>query len=119
MGIRRAVSLAAIYAIALQTILLGVLPLTNGSPFSVICRSDIRSIDFIDQAPGGADHLGGYGCDHCILCNASVPLPPDTFIVTELPLSVSQVFRSAWFAPTVGIASSPKLARGPPQTVLM
>ena len=116
--------MAAIYAIALQTILLGVSPLTDGSPvagdaFSVICRSDIRSIDSIDQAPGGADHLGGYGCDHCILCNASVPLPPDTFIVTELPLSVSQVFRSAWFAPTVGIASSPKLARGPPQTVLM
>ena len=122
MAIRRAVSWAAIYAIALQTILLGFLPHTNGpllaeDTFSVICRSDALAITSIDQMPGNAGHFGTHGCDHCILCDASVSLlPPDTLIGTVFPISIVHVFRPALFAPTIGIASNPKLARGPPQS---
>jgi len=123
MGIRRAVSWAAIYAIALQTILSGILPPTNspsvaGDTFSVICRTDTQSLSSIDQIPGGDGHLAGHGCDHCILCNASVsPLPPDTLLgIVFLPVSVAHVFRPALSAPTADFASNPKLARGPPQS---
>ena len=45
MGLRRAVSLAAIYVVALHTILLGIVPVPAsasvvGDPFSIICHSD-------------------------------------------------------------------------------
>ena len=122
MRIRRAVSWAAIYAIALQTVLLGIPPLTNGfpiagDPFSVICRSDAQSPSSIDQMPGGDGHVGGHGCDHCILCNASVsPLPPDTLLGTVLPISIAHGFRLALSAPTNRAALGTKLATGPPQS---
>jgi hypothetical protein len=122
MRIRRAVSWAAIYAIALQTILLGILPVTNGSLSAVdtvICRSNTQSFASIDQVPGDPSHLGGHGCDHCVLCNTSAPpLPPDTLFGAVFPLSAAPVFRPALSAPTIGITANPKLARGPPQTVL-
>jgi hypothetical protein len=120
MAIRRAVTWVAIYAIALQTILLGISPLsssTTDDTFFVICRN-VQAITSIDQMPGGANHFSGHGCDHCVLCNASVsPLSPATFLDTVLSISVAHVFLSVLLSPTIGIASNPKLARGPPAIV--
>jgi hypothetical protein len=124
MSIRRVVSWAAIYAIALQTILVGILPLTDrssigGDTFSVICRSDNPYFAFNDIFPGGNDDLVGHDCHHCALCNASVsPNPPETFIAAVLPLVAAHVFQQLLCPPTLGVTSNPKLARGPPQTVL-
>ena len=81
-GIKRIVGLIAIYAIALQTILLGVAPVVGfGSiavdPFFVICRSDSQSIAANAQTDGKEDRQPGKGCEHCTLCNtASPPLVP-------------------------------------------
>ena len=47
-GLRRAVSLVAIYVVALHTILLGIVPVAAsasvaGDPFSIICHSDAQA----------------------------------------------------------------------------
>ena len=58
MGLRRAVSLAAIYAVALHIILFGIAPVpASGSgaddPFSIICHSDAQAVGAAEQAPAG------------------------------------------------------------------
>jgi hypothetical protein len=123
MGIRRAVSWAAIYAIALQTVLAGMMPLANGSvisgdTFSIICRSDNQSLSSIDRTPGGDRDLpGGHACDHCILCNASaLLLPPDILPDAVAPRFIAQDFRPAVWAPATGVTTGANRARGPPQS---
>jgi len=123
-GIRRAVSLAAIYVIALQTILLGVAPVAGfgsiaGDPFSIICRSDGQPFASNNQTPGGKHHQDGQSCGYCNLCSASTPpLVPCNPIGAVSPLRLTLVFRPALCAPRVGLVSDPKLARGPPQILV-
>ena len=124
MNVRRAVSWAAIYAVALHVVLLGFAPvisggLVAGDPFSIICHSDAQAFAPTDQLPGSSDHAPGHACEHCNLCSASVPPPaPDVLIGTVLPLRVTHVLRPALSARRIGVASDPKLARGPPASRL-
>ena len=58
-GVRQAVSWAAIYAIALRAILLGVAPVVVGGPaaedpFSIICHSDGQDLAPTEQPPARA-----------------------------------------------------------------
>jgi len=123
-GIRRAVSLAAIYVIALQTILLGISPVAGfgsiaGDPLSIICRSDGQPFASNNQTPGSKDHQQGESCEHCNLCSTSAPpLVPSNPTGTVSPLRLTLVLRPALCAPRVGLVSDPKLARGPPQMVV-
>jgi hypothetical protein len=121
--VRRLVSWVAIYAVALHAVLLGIAPVISGSsvagdPFSIICHSDAQPFAPANQTPGSPDHVPGHACEYCNLCSASVPPPaPDGLIGTIPPLRVAHVLLPALSAPRVGLASDPKLARGPPQVV--
>ncbi len=123
MRARRFVSWAVIYAVALHAALLGVAPvisdtLVTSDPFSIICRGEARSYIPVSQTPGSLDHMAGHACELCTLCSASVPpRAPDSLVGIVLPLGVAHVLRLALSAPRIGLASDPKLARGPPQVL--
>ncbi len=123
MKARRFVSWAVIYSVALHAALLGVVPvisdtLVTGDPFSIICRSESRSYAPVSQTPGSLNHMAGHTCELCTLCNGSVPpRAPDSLVGTVLPRGVAQVLCPALSAPRIGLASNPKLARGPPQVL--
>src|SRR6516162_11664013 len=112
-GIRRAVSLAAIYVIALQTILLGISPVAGfgsiaGDPLSIIRRSDGQPFASNNQTPGSKDHQQGESCEHCNLCSTSAPpLVPSNPTGTVSPLRLTLVLRPALCAPRVGLVSDP------------
>jgi hypothetical protein len=123
LSVKRVVSWAAIYAVALHAILLGVSPiaasaLIAGDPFSIICHSNTQAVA-TDQSPSRPDLVPGNACEHCNLCSASAP-PPAPDVAANgviLPLPVTHILRPASSAPRVGLTSDPKLARGPPQIV--
>ena len=120
MGLRRAVSLAAIYAVALHTILFGIAPVpASGSgaddPFSIICHSNAQAVGAAEQAPGGPDIVPGHACDHCILCSASATLVLDSVFAGQLaPTQLLQVLLPASTAARSHLAITLHLARGPP-----
>jgi len=120
MGVSRAVSWAAIYAVALHAILLGLAPIAaNGAsvdPFSVICHSVASAAVSGDEAPGKPDLVPGHACEHCNLCSAAAPPPaPDIVLIGNLaPTRLLQVLRPASHAPRAGVAFRRNLARGPP-----
>jgi DUF2946 family protein len=121
MGVRRAVSWAAIYAIALHTIVLGIVPVPAsgsvvGDPFSIICHSDAQAVAPAEQTPGGPDIIPGHACDHCILCSAAAPPPTPDFALLGrlLPARVLHALRPLSTTVRTGVTSDPKLARGPP-----
>lgn len=116
---RRSVGWLAIFAIALHTILTGIVPLASAAPrdpFSVICHaapadaSPDGQTNLPDRAPSGP-------CDHCQLCSAvAAPLAPQTLLDSDLaPSGLIAVLYPTSMAPARGIAHTPKLARGPPQ----
>ena len=121
--VRRTISWAAIYAVALHAVLSSVAPVIGGSsiagnPFSIICRSDAQAVAPTNQSPVSPNQLPGHACEHCNLCSTSVAPPaPDVFIGTVRPLRVAHILRPALSTPRIGVASDPKLARGPPQVV--
>ena len=123
-GIKRVVGLAAIYAIALQTILFSVAPVAGfGSiavdPFFVICRSDSQSIAANAQTHGKEDRQPSNGCEHCTLCNTGIPpLVPFAGVGFLVLFCIAIIFSAIPPTPCVVLASRLKLARGPPQTVL-
>jgi hypothetical protein len=123
-GIKRLVGLAAIYAIALQTILLGVAPVAGfGSiavdPFFVICRSDSQSIAATAQTHGKEDRQPSYGCEHCTLCSTTIPpLVPFAGVGFLVLFCIAIIFCAIPSTPCVFLASGLKFARGPPQIVL-
>src|SRR5665213_1914210 len=86
-GGRKNVSWLAIFAIALHTILAGVLLPAFAAPvdpFSVICHSQS-----IDAAPDSQTGLPGQTpsgpCDHCKLCSAAAaPLAPEALLDSDL-----------------------------------
>jgi hypothetical protein len=118
-GVRQAVSWAAIYAIALRAILLGVAPVVSGGaaigdPFTIICHSDGQALAPTEW-PAAPKTIPGHPCEHCNLCSASTPPPaPDAILVTLLPSDVADVLRPTSSVPRIEIQSDPKLARGPP-----
>lgn len=119
-GIKRVVGLIAIYALALQTILLGVAPVAGfGSIVFVICRSDSQSIAANAQTHGKEDRQPGKGCEHCTLCNtASPPLVPVAGFGFLVLFCIAIIFCAISSTPCMVAASGLKLARGPPQIVL-
>ena len=67
-GLRRVVSLAAIYVVALHTILLGIVPVAAsasvaGDPFSIICHSDAQAGGASEEAPDRPDIIPGHACE--------------------------------------------------------
>ena len=119
-GLKRSVTLLAIYAVALHVILLGLAPIATNrasvDPFSVICHSVASAAVAGDEAPGKPDLVPGHACEHCNLCSAAAPPPaPDTALIgNPAPPRLLQVLRPASHAPRAGIAFRPNLARGPP-----
>jgi hypothetical protein len=116
---RRSVSWLAIFAIALHTILVGLMPLASAAPidpFNVICHSQPADSSALPAGSGPASVPSG-PCDHCKLCSAvATPTAPDTLLDSNLaPTSLVAVLYPASMAPAGGIARTPKLARGPPQ----
>jgi len=116
-GLRRTLSLLAITAIALHAILwTGATPLAAGAtidPFSIICHSDIQAVPGT-QTPG--DSAPAQICDHCTLCSAAAPPATlDMVLAGRLqPARLLQILRPLASAVRVSIATTPKLARGPP-----
>ena len=116
-GGRRVLSLLAIYAIALHTILWGAgIPYAGASvdPFSVICHSEAGSPD---QMPLGPASAPTKACDHCTLCTAMAPPDArDGVVIARLaPARLLQILRPVIAATRDGIAYNPNRARGPPQ----
>ena len=112
---RRSISWVAIYAIALHAILWGVAPMAAApasDPFSVICHSEAASP--AGQAPAAPAHT--QACDHCNLCSAgpaTAALVP-VFAGQLAPARLLQILRPVSAALAGHLATTPKLARGPP-----
>jgi hypothetical protein len=115
--IRRCLSVAAIFAIAVHGALLGLTQLAaaTSDPFSVICHSVAPAQAGDDQAPSNSDGTP-QGCEHCNLCSAAAaPAALDNVIVDQLvPARLQQILRPVSAVAMVGLAASPKLAQGPP-----
>ena len=123
MGVRRAVSWAAIYAVALHTIVLGIVPVPAGGsvaddPFSIICHSDAQAVAPAERAPGRPHNIPGHACDYCNLCTAAAPPPTPDFALlgSLLPARVLHALRPLSMTVRTGVTSNPKLARGPPHS---
>jgi hypothetical protein len=123
-SIKRIVGWAAIYLIALQTILLGLTPVVGfrsifADPLLVICRSNDHAPTSSSGASGNEDHHPGNGCDHCTLCNTSAPpLVPFIALSNLFLVCLALILRPFLLSPTVSCAVGFKLARGPPHIVL-
>lgn len=122
-GIKRLVGLAAIYAIALQTILFGVAPIAgfgsgNVDPFSIVCLSDGQSVAANARTDGKKDGQSSKRCEHCTLCNTAIPpLVPFAGFGFLAFFCLASIFRAISSTCVVRL-SGPKLARGPPQIVV-
>ena len=120
-GVKRTLSVVAIYAIALHTVLWAfagsfVNAAPGVDPFTVICHSVAPDAAGDAQTPALPGHSPSQACDHCNLCSA-VPPPtlPDVVLLSRMaPVRVLDVLRPAELGPHEGRASDPKLARGPP-----
>ena len=121
LGWRNIVSVAAIYAIALNTILWAALaPVpVNASfdPLTAICHSIADTTASADQAPGGPPAKPSKACDHCTLCGAAPVSLGDADAVPAgvlVPGRVLRVLRPLDAAAAAGIVSHQHSARGPP-----
>lgn len=119
--LKRSVAWLAIYAVALHVILLGLTPIAaNGStavdPYSVICHSVALANAVGDSAPVKGGIVPGHACEHCNLCGAmAAPAAPDAAVIgTMAPVRVLHVLRPVSSAAHASLATTPKLARGPP-----
>lgn len=117
-GVRKALNVVAILAIALHTALwAGALPSAGAAvdPFSVICHSGGPAADA--QAPDAPAQAPSKACDHCSLCaTTAAGVPPDVVLAGRfLPVRVLAELRPASVARHDGLAANSKLARGPPQ----
>ena len=118
--LRRSVTLLAIYAVALNVIVLGLSPVTGSTaavdPFSVICHSVTGTPS--DQAPKSG-LIPGHACEHCSLCSLTAPPPaPDVSLPVDFrPVRLLHLPRPASAPSRAGLTSDPKLARGPPRMV--
>ena len=117
LGGRRLLSLLAIYAIALHTILWGAgIPYAGASvdPFSVICHSEADAP--AGQTPAEPASAPTHACDHCNICNAMAPPAPEPGAVIALlsPPSLLAILRPTMAVVPDGLSDNPNRARGPP-----
>ena len=123
-GMKRVVTSAAIYVIALQTILLGIAPLASlGSsavdPFLIICRSEGQPHASNNGTGGSDNRRSGRDCLHCVLCTTPMlPLVPSVAIGIVAFASFALFLRPSLGAPRIGLVSGRTFARGPPQLVM-
>jgi hypothetical protein len=122
-GVRQIVSLVAICAVALHSLLFGVAPMLVGGsagsdPFAIICHSDAQTVTPAEQLPDTPDIIPGHACDYCNLCTAAAPPPtPGLALFGRLrPARVLHVLRPLSTTVRTGVTSDPKLARGPPHS---
>ena len=119
-GMKRLFIFAAIYVIALQTILVGIAPLASlGSsavdPFLIICRSDGQPHASNDGAGETDGHRPRQGCVHCALCN----IPTAPLVPSVVTLALFALFlRPSLSALRIGFVFGCMFARGPPQLVM-
>ncbi len=119
--IRRGISVTAVIAIALHTILWGVVAPAQAvgtpDPFSIICHSDAGAAS-ADQAPDQSHLLPAHACDHCNLCSAATPPAApaaDAALLGRLaPADVLLVLRPTNVARRDSVAATSHSARGPP-----
>lgn len=117
--LNRAVVWAAIFGIALQTILAAfAAPLSPVQaafdPYTVICHSETQNSD---ASPAGSQPAAPVQCsDHCVLCNASVVAnTPDAATPISLPVAQRNFLPDLAATPRpVSSVADPNLARGPP-----
>ncbi|MCK9915246.1 hypothetical protein MXD81_39420 [Microbacteriaceae bacterium K1510] len=115
----------AIFAIALHTMLwaLGATAMAfAGStdsldPFLVICHSGGSTDVTTDETPGAPLSKPTSACDHCNLCTATgTAAAPDVVLIGRLlPERIIALLSPVSVPKRNGVASDPKLARGPPQ----
>lgn len=123
-GMKRLFISAAIYVIALQTILVGIAPLASlGSsavdPFLIICRSSGQPHASNNGAGERDDRRPNQDCVHCVLCNIPMaPLVPSVVIGIVALASFSLFLRPSLTAPRIGFVFGRMFARGPPQFVM-
>jgi hypothetical protein len=114
---KRTISMLAIYAIALHAILWSAVAPQAASldPFSVICHSDVAAPG--DQAPSEPASAPTHACDHCTLCAAAAaPATLAPVFAGQLePARLLQILRPVSAPLGCHLATTPKLARGPPQ----
>ncbi len=118
-GGRRTISLVAILAIALHAVLWGAVATPAAAatdPFTVICHSEAPAP--ADQTPADQAPSHSQACDHCNLCSATPTALSGldgAFAGYLTPAKLLHVMRPAPVVRRDGVASNPKLARGPPQ----
>jgi hypothetical protein len=120
--LRKALSVVAIYAIALHAVLWAFAgSFANAAPgvdpFTVICHSVAPDTADDSQTPALPGHTPSQACDHCNLCSSVAPPPvPEVVLLGRMtPVRVLDVLVPAELGPHDGRAADPRLARGPPQ----
>jgi hypothetical protein len=123
-GMKRPFIFAAIYVIALQTILVSIAPLASlGSsavdPFLIICRSDGQPHASNDGAGETDGHRPRQSCVHCALCNIPTAALVPSAVISIVALALFALFlRPSLSAPRIGFVFGCMFARGPPQLVM-
>jgi hypothetical protein len=117
--IRKAVTVLALYAIALHVILLGMVPpgtIAALDAISVICHTTGPAAAPGEPPAGTLKFIPGRAIDHCDLCSAAAPPPaPDAATAIDYQSTrVLHIFRPTSTPALRYITSNPKLARGPP-----
>jgi hypothetical protein len=118
---RRSVTVLALYAVTLHLILLGFFPIIPGEfspvdPFSIICHTTGPAANPGEPPPGTLHFVPGRAIDQCNLCTAAAP-PPVPTIAVRIDFNfarVLHVFIPRSMPARSGLASDPKLIRGPP-----
>jgi hypothetical protein len=123
-GMKRLFTFAAIYVIALQTILVSIAPLASlGSsavdPFLIICRSDGQPHASNHGAGETDGHRPRQSCVHCALCNIPTAALVPSAVISIVALALFALFlRPSLSAPRIGFVFGCMFARGPPQLVM-
>jgi hypothetical protein len=116
---RQTVSLMACFAVALHAILFGVPMMAGGAPadpFSVICHSQTSGPPAGGQAPADPNQIPSQACDHCSFCHVSAAqsAPDGVLLNTLAPAPLRHVLRPVSSVSRGYLATTPKLAQGPP-----
>jgi hypothetical protein len=119
---RPCLSVVAIIATALHGLLLGLAPLAAAAsvdPFTVICHSAPQtapSNETSDEQSPASPDIVVHGCDHCNLCSAAAPPAAldEVFAGQLVPVRLLHVLRAVSAAANISLATTPKLAQGPP-----
>ncbi len=118
---QRGVTLLALYALALHSILLGLLPVRAGEfgpidPFAVICYTISASVAPGQTPRGSIKYIPWRAGDFCNVCGAAVPPPaPDVAFHIEFQSArILHVLRPTPALSRPGLTCDPYVIRGPP-----